>query len=83
MRTNPKQVEDDRLMQSRQRPSGLWEHWETVDGNAVRHVLPGFMVALNPRRVGCYHAPGSAANLQQKAEALGADMIAQVPRRGR
>ena len=79
MTPNPKQVEYDRLMQPRQRPSGLWEHWETVDGKPVRRVLPGFMVALNPRRVGCYHAPGSTANLKQKAEVLGAEAVIGSP----
>ncbi|TGQ83725.1 hypothetical protein EN850_02995 [Mesorhizobium sp. M8A.F.Ca.ET.207.01.1.1] len=79
MRMNPKQAEYDRRMQPRQRPSGLWEHWETVDGKAVRHVLPGFMVAMLPRRIECYHAPGSAANLAQKAAALGAKEVVAVP----
>ena len=79
MRTNPKQAEYDRRMQPRQRPSGLWEHWETVDGRAVRHVLPAFMVAMNERRIACYHAPGSAANLKQKAEVLGAGTVTSSP----
>jgi hypothetical protein len=70
MTTNAKAEEYGRLIAARQTPAGIWEKWSRVDDKPVRRILPGFLAKLERRTD--YHAPGSPANLAQKAAAFGA-----------